>query len=427
MFASSVQSLTSQSTVASSWDALFKSFNQKKGRGNAGYVSGETVAIKINHVNTSSQTKFGTAIDCNAEVLLTVVEQLVTAGVPQTSIIVYDGGIGTVASYIYNLVNAAYPSVVFRAASGWGNVQVEQWVDNGITYSANAGSTDADSRRVAKSVWDATYLINLALLKKHEDQTAVTLCGKNHFGSIKNCRPIHPGINDQTKGMATYNPLVDLGGHDKIGGKTVLYIIDGLWGAPSISGSPVKWASAPFNNDWPSSIFMSQDGVAIDSVGLDFINMEHTLWANADNYLHEMAQANNPPSGTVYDPEADGTRMASLGVHEHWNNTTSKQYSRNLGTGNGIELVTTAETPTGAPTAVPTVTPTAGPAGTLGDTNGSGAIDIIDALLLAQYYVGLNPANFIIANADTNRDGKVDIIDALKIAQCYVGLISCNF
>jgi len=28
-----------------------------------------------------------------------------------------------------------------------------------------------------------------------------------------------------------------------------------------------------------------------------------------------------------------------LGVEEHWNNSTDKQYSRNLGTGTGIELV----------------------------------------------------------------------------------------
>lgn len=31
--------------------------------------------------------------------------------------------------------------------------------------------------------------------------------------------------------------------------------------------------------------------------------------------------------------------MASLGVHEHWNNPTQKQYTRNLGTGNGVELM----------------------------------------------------------------------------------------
>ena len=27
------------------------------------------------------------------------------------------------------------------------------------------------------------------------------------------------------------------------------------------------------------------------------------------------------------------------GVHEHWNNPQERNYSRNLGTGNGIELV----------------------------------------------------------------------------------------
>ena len=32
-------------------------------------------------------------------------------------------------------------------------------------------------------------------------------------------------------------------------------------------------------------------------------------------------------------------RLASLGVHEHWNNAVDKQYSRNLGLAEGIELV----------------------------------------------------------------------------------------
>ncbi len=59
-----------------------------------------------------------------------------------------------------------------------------------------------------------------------------------------------------------------------------------------------------------------------------------------------------------------------------------------------------------------------------GDVNGSGSIDIVDALLIAQYYVGLNPANFNSAAADANCSGSVDIVDALRIAQFYVGLIS---
>ena len=82
---------------------------------------------------------------------------------------------------------------------------------------------------------------------------------------------------------------------------------------------------------------------------------------------------------------------------------------------------------TPAPTAVPTTPPTPAPTsvtGTLGDANGNGSVDIVDALLTAQYYVGLNPAGFILANADTNCNGTVDIVDALLIAQYYVGLIS---
>jgi hypothetical protein len=59
-----------------------------------------------------------------------------------------------------------------------------------------------------------------------------------------------------------------------------------------------------------------------------------------------------------------------------------------------------------------------------GDTNGDGVVDIIDALLLAQYYVDLDPADFIAANADVNCDGSIDIVDALLIAQYYVELIS---
>ena len=55
--------------------------------------------------------------------------------------------------------------------------------------------------------------------------------------------------------------------------------------------------------------------------------------------LIEAAQADNPPSKTVYDPEKDGTRIASLGVMEHWNNTKEKKYSRNLGKKSGIELI----------------------------------------------------------------------------------------
>jgi hypothetical protein len=143
--------------------------------------------------------------------------------------------------------------------------------------------------------------------------------------------------------------MVDLMGHQHLGGKTLLYILDGLWGFPLHGGGssrPARWRSTPFDDDYPSSLLVSQDPVAIDSVALDFLREEFGddmggagLEGGIDDYLHEAALANDPPSGTFYDPEADGTGLGSLGVHEHWNNPSDKQYSRNLGLGDGIELL----------------------------------------------------------------------------------------
>jgi hypothetical protein len=65
--------------------------------------------------------------------------------------------------------------------------------------------------------------------------------------------------------------------------------------------------------------------------------------------------------------------------------------------------------------------------GPVGDVNESGTIDIVDALLVARYSVGIQLSNFNSAYADVDRNGSVNIVDALYIAQCYVGLRTCNF
>jgi endoglucanase len=59
---------------------------------------------------------------------------------------------------------------------------------------------------------------------------------------------------------------------------------------------------------------------------------------------------------------------------------------------------------------------------TLGDANSDDSVDIVDALVTAQFYVGLTVT--IDENAaDVNCDDAVNIVDALLIAQFYVGLI----
>ena len=89
---------------------------------------------------------------------------------------------------------------------------------------------------------------------------------------------------------------------------------------------------------------MSQDVIALESVCLDWMRSEPSnslnVHGNVDNWLHEAAQADDPPSGMVYNPGAEEAPLESLGVHEHFDGWGTKQYSRNLGTGEGIELYT---------------------------------------------------------------------------------------
>jgi hypothetical protein len=85
-----------------------------------------------------------------------------------------------------------------------------------------------------------------------------------------------------------------------------------------------------------------------------------------------------------------------------------------------FSVITSAPNMTPSPIAGPTMLP----AGTKGDVNGNGSVDIVDALLIAQYHVGQIPANFVVTNADVNCSGGIDIIDALFVARIYVGLIS---
>jgi hypothetical protein len=142
--------------------------------------------------------------------------------------------------------------------------------------------------------------------------------------------------------------MVDLMGHNCLGGKTILYLVDGLYEQNHNDDTvPHKWGVAPFNGDWTSSLFVSQDPVAIESVLLDLFRLDYDdpsqypKIACVDDYLIEAALADNPPSGTFYDPNhATATeRLPSLGVFEHWDDSIDRKYSRNLGTGNGIELV----------------------------------------------------------------------------------------
>lgn len=346
MISLSLRRLVNAGTDPSAWDTVFRYFNATHGRGERGYASGEKISIKINCNNAyGGHGDADGEIDASPQVVHALLDQLVNvADVPQDRITVYEA-VRFIPDRIVGYCAADFPSVVWADSSGGdGRVKV-QWVPNAMAYSTNNSNCGTS---VPTCVVEADYLINAALLKGHFI-AGVTMTAKNHFGSI-DAQDHTAYVNCAEHPMGSYSPLVDLMGAPVLGGKTLIYFIDGLYGGPDykyIVADRARWRT--FGNQWSSSLFASLDPVALDSVGLDFLRTEYgeTLGyghaANADNYLHEAAQAGAPPSGMVYRP--NGARLASLGVHEHWNNPTDRLYSRNLGHDEGIELVQIAALP----------------------------------------------------------------------------------
>ncbi len=349
MVSKALGQLTGESSDAQAWKALFRHFNKTTGFGDVGYQKPEKVIVKINMNQDRKGDWKSNAGNPSPHLIHSLVGQLINrAGVPGSAITFYDAT-RYIGDPIYNKIkndpNPEFQKVSFvvvpdRAQSG----RLAAAYDTG-----NPLHTKAGTAYLPQCVTGAKYLINLALMRAHT-MFGVTLCAKNHFGTMYfpdnggwTPSPLH-SYGSRKDPMGSYNCLVNLNGHKHLGGKTLLYMLDALYPARNQTGGVIKFAS--FGNDWFSSVLASQDMVAIDSVGLDFLRNEQAVnpavvdvTGNPDNYLHEAALADKPPSGTIYDPEKDGTALEALGVHEHWNNLKDKKYSRNLGTGKGIELL----------------------------------------------------------------------------------------
>ncbi|MFH1715804.1 MAG: DUF362 domain-containing protein [Planctomycetota bacterium] len=364
MMSRTIRSLAGEDTDAAAWDSLFRYFNKTHGRTEAGYKPGEKIVVKVNFVGcirvwSSNEVKSieeynlrnADYMNTSPQVIMALLRQLVKeAGVNEADITVGDT-LCYFPNEFYEMCHKEFPNVRYLEYLGkFGRTAAK--LSSVPFYWSTPDAAGKATDYVPESYAKADYLVNLANLKSHNDMAGITLCAKNHYGSLvrKPARTseyydMHKDLPFPTPGMGRYRPLVDLMAHKHLGGKTFLYLIDGLYaGKHAKERAPRKWNIRPFNGDWTSSLFASQDPVAIDAVGFDF------LWAEwddaphrsgANDYLIEAALADNPPSGSFYDPDHNGNvvRPASLGVYEHWNNATDKQYSRNLGIGPGIELV----------------------------------------------------------------------------------------
>jgi hypothetical protein len=344
MVSHAVCCVSGKATDATAWDALFHSFNRRTGRGDMGYARGEKIAIKINENNVNSHAG-NNEIDASPHMALALLRHLIKqAGVAESDLTVFDAS-RFITDAVFDKCHAEFPGVVFVDHVGGDGRVKAAFVTNAIPGSVPS----SNQKDLATCDVEAKYIINLALLKGHVAM-GVTLCAKNFFGVTaietdwhKNGSR-HHGFDQKRDGTPSYMAFVDYLGHPDLGGKTLLYLVDGLYGDAAVNGEPAKnWKMLPFNNGQCASLFASEDGVAIDSVGIDFLISEFPNMPDlpyCDNYLQEAAQANDPPSHTVYKPDGVHVITNSLGVAEHWNNPNDKQYSRNLSpNGAGIELI----------------------------------------------------------------------------------------
>jgi hypothetical protein len=279
------------------------------------------------------------------QMIIALVRQLESVSVRASDITVCDSLAYLVNEY-YAILHRECPQVRYEDFAGAdGRIKVAR-SEVPIYWSCRPENARQDY--LPTCIAEAEYVVNFATLKAHV-ATGVTLCGKNHFGSLVRW-PVEEGYYDMhrhsfAKGTRRYREQVDLLGHTQLGGKTVLNLVDGLFsGKHPIDPVPRRMETSPFAGDWAKSLLASQDPVAVDSVGYDLLHAEYEDYPRrpgVDDYLHEAALAGDPPSGTFYDPDhsTPTQRLASLGVHEHWNSPSDKQYSRNLGVGSGIELV----------------------------------------------------------------------------------------
>ena len=397
MLSKAIQAMGGTNSDAAAWDAIFNYYNQTHGKGRRGYQAGEKIAIKINLTTCNARSGTSTvdlngtyekqnaydghwlnSIDTSPQLQLSLLRHLVqVVGVDQANISLGDPT-GNFPKYLWDRLHPEFPNVVYFDNYGrQGRARVElsatplYW---SVTNAPSPGQPIVPDY-VPVPFAQADYLINLAVPKSHAG-AGITACAKNFYGALLRCpdgyfrdgngvdqgatlnySSLHMSLPNSTwgpSGLGHYHALVDLMGNPQLGGKTLLCLADALFSGQDWAARPYKWNMAPFNGNWPASLFASLDPVAIDSVCYDFLSTEwpavvdaNGMAGGAEDYLHEAAQADHPPSGTFYDPGKTGAGLASLGVHEHWNNAIDKKYSRNLDplNGTGIELIALSAAP----------------------------------------------------------------------------------
>lgn len=278
-----VMALTGTGSVAQAWATLFKAVNAD------GYQSGQKIAIKVNFNNSlgSGCSDNDRQIDALIHPVNAIVQGLKQMGVAEGDIWIYDAVRGIPDRFVNG---CPYSGVRFFDEECRTPAQFNSSDPNAsVTFSPPAGIPDPPTEKITDVLIDATYLINMPIMKTH-DSAGVSLGFKNHLGTVRNPGGLHDYIFPGWSRFRTdYSPFIDIYQNPHVGAKTILTIGDGLFGALGYTAPPSPWTT--FGDSAPNSLFFATDPVALDSVMYDFLAAETAIKDNADIYLSVAADA----------------------------------------------------------------------------------------------------------------------------------------
>ncbi len=281
MVQSGLQTLTGKTAWADVWAALFTRIQP------SGYMPGQKIAVKVNFNNSGYSDNdcftHNNYIDALPQPLVGLMAGLVAAGVQASDVVAYDS-LRLIPTYFRNPLTAAFPGITFVGGGSAcsGVIPASHGKHPSLTVRFTHPTGNLLNRLLADVLYDATYVINVPILKRHEGDSGipVTLGFKHHLGSLdyiggSGADDMHLYIRPTDTGTysSSYNPLVDIYCNPNIGSKTVLTVGDGLFGSPygHLAIVPKSW---PTFGDAPNSLFFATDPVAIDCVMTDFLHAE---------------------------------------------------------------------------------------------------------------------------------------------------------
>ena len=183
MLSKSLRLLTGAKTDAEAWAALFRHFNRTHGRGDVGLPAGREGGRQAQPELRQRRPDPTHGPYNTPQLTMALLRQLVRqARVRESDIVVYDAS-RWVNDSIFLPAHAEFPGIRFEDRDGGeGRFQIQP-DKNVALHFGDPNTPDNGKTYLPACVTGATYLINAALMKGHS-LAAVTLCAKNHFGSV---------------------------------------------------------------------------------------------------------------------------------------------------------------------------------------------------------------------------------------------------